>query len=91
MSQELAKRFGFKIGEKVLYSHYHPYVVLMDIVTIKDIRPIFESEDDSEIVADVEEFAGYISLSQIYSKKMLDEMFGINETQEDVIDEKDTL
>lgn len=72
MSEEIAKQCGFTIGQKVLYIHYRPYVVLLEIVTIKDIRPQFR---DGEIVVDVKEFEGYLNLSSIYSKESINKRF----------------
>jgi hypothetical protein len=90
MSKKLAKKLGFEIGEKVLYPHYTPYVVQMEIVTVKDVRPLYNffyneinggkevEVDDGEIVMDVEEFEGYINPLSVYTKKQILVMFDKN-------------
>lgn len=73
MSRELAESLGFQIGEKVLYPHYHPYTICMDIITVKDVRALWE--DGGEIVMGIEEFDGYINPSSVYTKEQILAMF----------------
>lgn len=77
MSRELAEQMGFKIGEKVLYPNYTPYVVIMEMVTVKDVRSLYDAEEDydSEIVMYVEEFEGYINPLSVYTKEQIIKMF----------------
>ena len=75
MSEKYAKLCGLKIGEKVLYAHYIPYVTFIEIVTVKDVRPLYSGDDDSELVLDVEELEGYINPLEVYTKENIDRMF----------------
>lgn len=76
MSKEYAEMFGLKIGEKVLYPHYSPYVVIVDVVTVKDVKPLWENIDiASELVLYVEEFDGYINPLAVYSMDRIQDLF----------------
>lgn len=71
MSKEFAEKIGLKIGQKVLYPHYIPYAVSMEIVTIKDV---FENYDD-EIVILTEEHEGCLNYGDICTQDQINRMF----------------
>jgi len=71
MSKELAEQFGIKIGEKVIYPNYIPYVVRLEVVTVKDITTNYKDE----IVVLTEEHEGYLDITDIYTKDTLIKMF----------------
>ena len=67
MSAELAEQFGMKIGQKVIYPNYTPYVVRLEVVTVKDITTNYKDE----IIVLTEEHEGYLDITDIYTKEGL--------------------
>ncbi len=74
MSEKYLKMCGLEKGQKVLYPHYVPYVVMVDVVTVKDVRPLWEGEDESELVLYVEEFDWYINPLYVYTEEVIHKM-----------------
>ena len=78
MSKELAEQYKLKIGQKVLYFqiryYLHSYTsvsFLPEIVTIKDIATNYQDE----IIVFVNEYDGYLNLSDIYTEIQIYKMF----------------